>query len=69
MDRTAPEDGFPHAAGNPARGALRAAGYTRLDQLTGATGAELLRLHGFGPKALRVIEEALAEKGLSLAGK
>jgi hypothetical protein len=28
--------------------------------------AELKRLHGMGPKALRVLQEALEEQGLSL---
>ena len=64
---TAPEDDFPHAVGNPARRALHAAGYTRLDQLTAVTEAELKPLHGFGPKALRVLKEALEAKGLSFA--
>jgi len=57
--------GFPA----PARRALDSAGYTRLDELTGATGAELLKLHGFGPKALRLLREELAARGLDLAGQ
>ncbi|WP_040337083.1 DNA-binding protein [Candidatus Blastococcus massiliensis] len=52
--------------GAPATGALRAAGYTRLDQLAGVPERELARLHGVGPKALRILREALAERGLSL---
>ncbi|MEU7738356.1 hypothetical protein AB0B51_35820, partial [Streptomyces griseus] len=44
-----PADDFPHGAGHPARGALRAAGYTRLAQLTTVTAAEVLALHGVGP--------------------
>ncbi|WNF30492.1 DNA-binding protein [Streptomyces sp. C11-1] len=62
-------DDFPHAAGNPARGALRAAGCTRLTQLTALTAAEVLALHGVGPKAIRVLREALAAEGLSFAGE
>jgi hypothetical protein len=58
-------EGFPA----PARRALDGAGYTRLDELTGVTGAELLKLHGFGPKALRLLREALAARGLDLAGQ
>ena len=58
-------DGFPA----PARRALDAAGYTSLDDLTGVTGAELLRLHGFGPKALRLLREELTSRGLDLAGQ
>ena len=53
----------------PARRALFAAGYTRMEQLTSATEAEILGLHGMGPKALGWLKEAMAEKGLSFAGK
>jgi hypothetical protein len=58
---------WPRGAGNPARRALELAGYTRLEQLAGARRAELAKLHGVGPKALRVLAEALAERGLSFA--
>lgn len=64
-----PADDFPHAAGNPARGALRVAGYTRLAQLTSVTAADALALHGVGPKAIRVLREALAAEGLGFAGE
>ncbi|MEI7030298.1 DNA-binding protein [Streptomyces pratensis] len=62
-----PADDFPHAVGNPARRALRAAGCTRLVQLTAMTVPEILALHGVGPKAVRVLREALAAEGLSFA--
>jgi hypothetical protein len=58
---------FPRAIGRPATGALLHAGYTRLEQLTGVTEKELLKLHGMGPKALVILRETLAEKGLSFA--
>ena len=58
---------WPRGAGNPARRALELAGYTRLEQLHGVRAAELLKLHGVGPKALRVLAEALAARGLSFA--
>ncbi|CAM5269378.1 MULTISPECIES: helix-hairpin-helix domain-containing protein [Streptomyces] len=64
-----PPDDFPHGAGNPARSALREAGYTRLAQLTTVTAAEVLALHGVGPKAIRVLREALAVEGLAFAGE
>lgn len=54
--------------GNPATRALEAAGIVRLDQVAEHTAAELLALHGFGPKALRILREALAERGLDLRG-
>jgi hypothetical protein len=43
---------WPPGLAAPARRALLGAGYTRLDQLAGVSEAELLRLHGMGPKAL-----------------
>ncbi|AXO38100.1 MULTISPECIES: helix-hairpin-helix domain-containing protein [Micromonospora] len=51
----------------PATRALTAAGYTTLRQLAGVPRAELARLHGMGPKALDVIEAALAEHDLRLS--
>lgn len=54
------DDDFPPGIGAPARGALTAAGYTRLGQLTQLSEQELLRLHGVGPKAVRILREALA---------
>lgn len=52
--------------GRPAQSALAEAGYTRLDQLAGVTEKELLKLHGVGPKAVRILRDALAARGLSL---
>jgi predicted flap endonuclease-1-like 5' DNA nuclease len=52
--------------GAPATRALNNAGFTALRQLAGVPRAELAKLHGMGPKALRIIDENLAEHGLSL---
>ncbi len=52
----------------PARRALEHAGYTRLEQFTDVTEAELLQLHGLGPTAIVALRRALEENGLSLAG-
>ncbi len=49
----------------PAVRALTAAGYVTLEKLSKVTEADLLRLHGVGPKAIPVIRKALAAKGLS----
>ncbi|MGI5153982.1 DNA-binding protein [Microbispora sp. CA-102843] len=49
----------------PATRALAGAGYTRLEHLAQATEAELLALHGMGPKAMSVLRQALEERGLS----
>ncbi|MFE6224900.1 MULTISPECIES: DNA-binding protein [unclassified Streptomyces] len=62
-----PGTDLPRGIGAPATRALAAAGYTRLDQLAGVPAAELAALHGVGPKALRVLSEALAERGTGLA--
>jgi hypothetical protein len=59
-----PGDGFPKT-GAPATRALLAAGYTELSQLASVSESELAKLHGMGPKALRILREALAERGLS----
>lgn len=62
-----PESDLPAGIGNPARRALALAGYTRLEQLTTVREAELLKLHGVGPKALGIIRQALAARGPSYA--
>ena len=51
--------------GAPATRALEAAGYSRLEQLTKVSEAEVGQLHGMGPKALGILRETLKEKGLS----
>ena len=51
--------------GAPARRALIGAGYTRLEDLTKPKESEILRLHGMGPKAMRILHDALNERGLS----
>ena len=56
---------FPRGIGNPATQALKAAGYTQLQQLTKVTEAELAQLHGMGPKALGILREALKASGWS----
>jgi Helix-hairpin-helix domain len=53
--------------GAPATRALNNAGYTSLRQLVGVPRAELAKLHGMGPKALRIIEDNLANQGLRLS--
>jgi predicted flap endonuclease-1-like 5' DNA nuclease len=53
--------------GAPATRALNNAGYTSLRQLAGVARADLAKLHGMGPKALRIIEDNLAKQGLRLS--
>ena len=58
------EMGFPKLAA-PARRALLAAGYTRLDQLAQVSESDLTKLHGMGTTAIAALREALHERGLS----
>jgi hypothetical protein len=63
---TSPDAGLPRSIGAPATRALTAAGYTRLSQLANVPAAELEKLHGVGPKAVRLLAEALEQHGMSL---
>ncbi len=54
--------------GRPARGALAAEGIDTLEQVAALTEEELLAVHGVGPKAVRLLRQALAEAGLTLGG-
>lgn len=65
--KMAMQSDLPKAIGRPATQALHVAGYTHLAQLTERTTREVLALHGFGPRALRVLREALAERGQTFA--
>lgn len=58
------ESDFPNI-GAPATRALEIEGYTTLKQLTKVSEAELAQLHGVGPKAIRILGEALKAKGWS----
>jgi DNA repair protein RadC len=62
-----PAGDLPADLAGPARRALAAAGYTRLDQLTQISEAELRQLHGMGPKALDQLRRALAASGRTFA--
>ncbi|MEU4213830.1 DNA-binding protein [Actinoplanes sp. NPDC026623] len=59
-------DDLPAGIGAPATRALHQAGYHRLPELDGVSRASLAALHGVGPKALRILAEALDARGLSL---
>lgn len=49
----------------PANRAFAEAGYTDLRQFTAVEKTDLLALHGFGPKGIRIVEEAMAKHGLA----
>ena len=59
-------DALPRV-GAPATRAFQAAGYTTLQSLAGVSADELVALHGVGPRAIRIVQAALEEHGLSLA--
>lgn len=59
------QDNFPRGIGQPALRALASAGYQNLEQLANVSESDLLKLHGMGPKALRILREALAANGLA----
>ena len=58
---------LPAGLAQPALQALIAAGYNHLDQLAKVKEADLLKLHGIGPKALGLIRGALSAGGQSFA--
>ncbi|MEU3794510.1 hypothetical protein [Streptomyces fructofermentans] len=61
----APDGDLPAGIGRPATRALLGADVRSLEEVARHTEAELLALHGVGPKAVRVLAEALERKGLA----
>jgi hypothetical protein len=59
------DDDLPAGIGKPAFQALKATGFARLDQFTRVTQDDLLKLHGVGPRAVRILRGALDARGLS----
>lgn len=53
--------------GAPATRALAALGVTNLTQVAAYSAEQLMALHGCGPRAVRILQEALQEHGLSLS--
>ncbi|MGK4008919.1 DNA-binding protein [Sorangium sp. So ce1036] len=62
-----PESALPKGIGKPATRALATIGISRLEQVTRFSEAQLLALHGVGPKAIRILKAALDAQGKSLA--
>lgn len=58
---------YTAAIGNVARRELGVHGFTTYAQLTEATERELLAIHGVGPKAVRILADELAARGLGFA--
>ena len=61
------KNGFP-IIGSPAYNALKHEGIS-LSDLPKFTEKELLAIHGVGPKAIGILSDYLAEKGLSFVKK
>ena len=53
--------------GKVARRELAHNGYARYDQLANVSTKRLLAIHGVGPRAIRILEEELAARGLAFA--
>jgi hypothetical protein len=66
-ERQEPESDLPAGLAKPAQRALAGAGYVRLEQIAKLRRAEVMRLHGMGPKAFEQLCRALAAKGLAFA--
>jgi predicted flap endonuclease-1-like 5' DNA nuclease len=66
-EEDAPTTEFPASMGKVPRRQLALHGYTRFDQLASVSPSELLEIHGVGSKAIRILQEELAARGLSLA--
>lgn len=49
----------------PAARALRLIGVATLKQLADYTEAEVVALHGMGPKAVRILKAAMRDRGLA----
>jgi hypothetical protein len=61
------ETEFPKRMGKVAPRELALHGYTRFEQLTRTTPAELLKIHGVGKKGVQILSEELAARGMSFA--
>lgn len=60
-----PVGDLPNEMGKTAPRELHHAGISSLAEVAQHTSEELLAIHGVGPKAIRILEEALTAKGLS----
>ena len=58
---------FTQRIGKVAKRELALNGYTRYEQLTTVTAKELLKIHGVGPKAVRILAEELEARGMAFA--
>lgn len=61
-----PVGDLPNEIGKTAARELSLNGITSLQEVSAHTDEELLAIHGVGPKAVRILGEALARKGQSI---
>jgi predicted flap endonuclease-1-like 5' DNA nuclease len=59
-----PVGNLPNGIGKTAARELSLNGITSLEQVAIHSPAELLAIHGVGPKAIRILDEALTAEGL-----
>ncbi len=57
---------FPRGIGRPANAALVDNGFTTLEQVAAMSEAELLAIHGVGPRAVAVLKSELERQGRNL---
>ena len=56
---------LPEGLGKPAYRALAAANITCIEDLGNSTERDLFRLHGIGPKAVRMLKQCMELKNIS----
>lgn len=61
-----PVGDLPNSMGKTAPRELQSAGVNSLQKASERTEKELLAIHGVGPKAIRIMKEAMKEKGLTV---
>lgn len=59
------EKAFPSFLSQPAQRALQGAGVLSLQDCTRYSQKELAKLHGMGPNAMKKLEEAMQQHGLT----
>ena len=57
---------FAGVVSRPAQRALEAAGFSTMEELTQVSDKQLLGLHGFGPKGIRMLNTELSKRGLAI---
>ena len=60
-----PVGDLPNEIGKTAARELSHNGITSLEQVAAHSKTQLLAIHGVGPKAIAILEDALAAKGLN----